>query len=68
LDSHPSSAAGATGWEQFPQPDAHCDVQRPAPQESVVVLELEHARLQSPQSAVVVWVFVSHPCDGSAVQ
>ena len=32
------------------------------------MFEFEQARLHAPQSAVVVSMFVSHPCDGSAVQ
>jgi hypothetical protein len=32
------------------------------------VCELEHARLQPPQSTVFVAVFVSHPPDGLVVQ
>jgi hypothetical protein len=56
------------GVEQLPHPEAHVDVHSPFAQASADVCELEHARLQPPQSAVFVAVFVSHPPDGLVVQ
>jgi hypothetical protein len=37
FDSQPSSAAGAAGSEQLPQPDWHVELQTPPPQLSLAV-------------------------------
>jgi hypothetical protein len=56
------------GCEQLPQPAAQVDVHSPFEHATAAVWELEHARVQPPQSAVVVPVFVSQPPEGSLVQ
>ncbi len=68
FDSHPSSAAGASGVEQLPHPGAHVELHSPLVHESAAVCEPEQARAQAPQSAVFESVFVSHPCEGSPTQ
>jgi hypothetical protein len=52
----------------LPQPGAQAELHSPLEHESVVVCVVEHARPQAPQSAVFVFVLVSHPFEGLAVQ
>lgn len=68
LDSHPSSAAGAAGWLQLPQPGWQVELQAPPLHESPRTLAPEQLRPHDPQSAVFVPTFVSHPCEGSPLQ
>jgi hypothetical protein len=63
FDSHPSSAAGAAGCEQFPQPAWHVELQTPPVQASVAVLAELHARPQPPHAAVDA-MSVSQPVAG----
>ena len=52
----------------MPQPLWPVELQRPPAHDSPATCAFEHPRLHSPQSAVLVPVFVSHPFDGSDVQ
>jgi hypothetical protein len=61
LVSQPSSAAGAAGAEQLPQPAAQLGAQTPALQSSEVVFALEHCRLQEPQCVMLSCRSVSQP-------
>jgi hypothetical protein len=68
FDSHPSSALGAEGSLQLPQPGRQLELHSPFVHSSVLTSEPEQVRPQLPQSEVSVPVFVSQPCEGSPVQ
>jgi hypothetical protein len=61
LTSHPSSAAGATGWVQFPYGELQVELHNPPLHDRLATFELEHARVQLPQRSASVFVLVSQP-------
>jgi hypothetical protein len=66
--SQPSSAAGAAGVVQLPLPSTQVDVQSPALHTAAATPCPEQARVQDPQWAGSVSVFVSQPLVGSPSQ
>ncbi len=59
--SHPSSAAGATGWLQLPNVPEQVDVHRPLVHDAALTLASEQARPQVPQLAVALLKLTSQP-------
>jgi hypothetical protein len=63
--SHPSSASGAGGATQLPQPSWQVEVHWPSLHERLSTLLLEHARPQPPQLSTSLPVGDSHPSSGA---
>lgn len=64
LVSQPSSATGAAGFKQFPQPSSQVDAHVPPAQTGVVAWAVEHARPQAPQWSGEIRRSDSQPSSG----
>ena len=61
LVSQPSSAVGAVGWLQFPNPELQVELQVPPLHDRAATLADEHARPHCPQLSTLVFVLTSQP-------